>query len=113
MSVPGHSVPDNNTEYVKEAEATYNVQVKFSSRPKLNSSVVVKGSEKEAEKVQDAARQLCLYMCGNVSTCKQSTCFTKIPMKFNFNFEKKNSFSHNSVACCTLSFHSYFFTSDL
>ncbi|XP_031619044.1 protein bicaudal C [Contarinia nasturtii] len=65
MSVPGHPIPDNNTEYVKEAEATYNVQVKFSSRPKLNSSVVVKGSEKEAEKVQDAARQLCLYMCGN------------------------------------------------
>lgn len=67
MSIPGRPMPDNNTEYVKEAETTYNVQVKFVSRAKLHTSVLVKGCEKEAEKVQDAARFLCFHMCGSVS----------------------------------------------
>lgn len=67
MSIPGRPMPDSNTEYVKEAETNYNVQVKFVSRAKLHMSVLVKGSEKEAEKVQDAARFLCFHMCGSVS----------------------------------------------
>lgn len=68
MSIPGRPMPDNNTEYVKEAETTFNVQVRFVSRAKLHTSVLVKGCEKEAEKVQDAARFLCFHMCGSVST---------------------------------------------
>lgn len=67
MCLPGRSMPDNNTDYVREAEATFNVQVKFVSRAKLHTSVLVKGCEKEADKVQDAARFLCFHMCGSVS----------------------------------------------
>lgn len=67
MSIPGRPMPDNSTEYVKEAEINYNVQVKFVSRAKLHTSVLVKGCEKEAGKVQDAARALCFHMCGSVS----------------------------------------------
>lgn len=69
-------MPDNNTEYVKEAEATYNVQVRFVSRAKLHTSVLVKGCEKDAEKVQDAARFLCIHMCGSVSFIKSTIFFT-------------------------------------
>lgn len=69
MSIPGRPMPDNNTEYVKEAENTFNVQVRFASRTKLYTSVLVKGCEKEADKVQDAARFLCFHMCGSVSIC--------------------------------------------
>lgn len=70
MSIPGRAMPTEykNTEYVKEAEATYNVQVSFAPRAKLHTSVSVKGCEKEADKVQDAARFLCFHMCGTVST---------------------------------------------
>lgn len=61
-------MPDNNTEYVKEVEAKFNIQVIFSSRSKLHSSLVlVKGSEKEAANVQDATRLLIIHMCGSVS----------------------------------------------
>lgn len=67
MSIPGRPMPDNSTDYVKEAEINYNVQVKFVSRAKLHTSVLVKGCEKEAGKVQDAARALCFHMCGSVS----------------------------------------------
>lgn len=67
MSIPGRPMPDNNTEYVKEAEGTYNVQVKFVTRAKLHMSVLVKGSEDQADKVQNAARFLCFHMCGSVS----------------------------------------------
>lgn len=66
MTIPGHPMPDNNTEYVKEAEARFNVQVRFVSRAKLHTSILVKGCEKEADKVRDAARELCFHMCGNV-----------------------------------------------
>lgn len=82
MTVPGPPMPDNNTEYVKEAEAKFNVQVKFVSRAKLHTSVLVKGCEKEAEKVQDATRQLCLYMCGSVSTMNDKN------LLFNIQFKK-------------------------
>lgn len=67
MSIPGRPMPDNNTEYVKEAEVRFNVQVRFGSRAKLHTSVLVKGCEKEADQVRDAARQLCFHMCGSVS----------------------------------------------
>lgn len=67
MSIPGRPMPDNNTDYVKEAEARFNVQVRFLSRAKLHTSILVKGCEKEAEKVRDAARHLCFHMCGSVS----------------------------------------------
>lgn len=67
MSMPGRPMPDNNTEYVKEAEARFNVQVRFLSRAKLHTSVLVKGCEREADKVQDAARHLCFHMLGSVS----------------------------------------------
>lgn len=60
---------DNNTEYVKDFEAKFNIQVIFSSRSKLHSSLVlVKGSEKEAANVKEATRLLIIRMCGNVST---------------------------------------------
>lgn len=68
MSVPGHPMPDNNTEYVKEAEAAYNVQVRFVSRATMPTSVLVEGCEKEADKVQNAVRFLYYHMCGSVST---------------------------------------------
>lgn len=70
MSIPGRPMPDNNTEYVKEAEETYKVQVKFVSRAKLHMSVLVKGCENDADKVQNAARFLCFHMCGSVSISK-------------------------------------------
>lgn len=76
MTIPDRPMPDNNTEYVKEAEATYNVQVRFVSRAKLHTSVLVKGCEKDAEKVQDAARFLCIHMCGSVSFIKSTIFFT-------------------------------------
>lgn len=68
MSIPGRPMPDSSTEYVKEAEQTYNVQVKFVTRAKIHLSVLVKGCEKDADKVQNAARFLCFHMCGSVST---------------------------------------------
>lgn len=67
MSIPGKPMPDNNTSYVKNAEENYNVQVKFVSRAKLHTSVLVKGCERESAKVQAATRALCHHMCGIVS----------------------------------------------
>lgn len=78
MSIPGRPMPDNSTEYVKEAEETYQVQVKFVTRAKLHMSVLVKGSEDQAEKVQNAARFLCFHMCGSVSMNKTSKYSLKI-----------------------------------
>ncbi|XP_036321966.1 protein bicaudal C [Rhagoletis pomonella] len=65
---PGRPQPDHETSYVKLVEANYNVQVIFSSRPKLHSSLVlVKGSEKEATKVQDATQMLINFSCENIA----------------------------------------------
>lgn len=66
MCIPGRPMPDNNTDYVKEVEHTYNVQIKFVSRAKLHTSVLVKGCEKESTTVQSATRSLCFHMCGSV-----------------------------------------------
>lgn len=93
----GQAVPDNDTKYVKDIESKYNVQVRppthwlrpvyyhlsnatcgflnlfrsqviFSSRSKLHSSLVlVKGSEREAVKVQQATRLLINFMCQSMS----------------------------------------------
>lgn len=66
--IPGRPMPDNNTEYVKDVEAKFNILVIFSSRSKLHSSLVlVKGSEREAANVRDATRLLIIHMCGSVS----------------------------------------------
>lgn len=90
MSIPGRPMPDNNTDYVKEAEINYNVQVKFVSRAKLHTSVLVKGCEKEASRVQDAARALCFHMCGSVSTFKTHTMIID---------KRMPTFSFNRVKC--------------
>lgn len=61
----GEPIPDHDTPYIKEVEVKKNVQVIFSSRPKLHSSLVlVKGSEKDAERVQEATQLLINYTCG-------------------------------------------------
>lgn len=65
---PGKTPPDNETPYVKEVEKEFNVQVIFSTRPKLHSSLVlVKGSEKEEQKVKEATRRLMDFMCENIA----------------------------------------------
>ncbi|XP_053675629.1 protein bicaudal C [Anopheles nili] len=66
---PGKTPPDNDTPYVKEIEAEYGVQVIFSTRPKLHSSLVlVKGSEKEEQMVKEATRRLMDLMCENMAS---------------------------------------------
>ncbi|XP_055851865.1 protein bicaudal C [Episyrphus balteatus] len=61
----GEPIPDHDTPYIKEVEIKFNVQVIFSSRPKLHSSLVlVKGSEKDADKVQEATQLLINCTCG-------------------------------------------------
>ncbi|XP_050101510.1 protein bicaudal C [Anopheles aquasalis] len=64
----GKTPPDNDTPYVKEIEAEYSVQVIFSTRPKLHSSLVlVKGSEKEEQLVKEATRRLMDLMCEGIA----------------------------------------------
>ncbi|XP_055548937.1 protein bicaudal C [Wyeomyia smithii] len=66
---PGKTPPDNETPYVKEVEKEFNVQVIFSTRPKLHSSLVlVKGSEKEELKVKEATRRLMDLMCESIAS---------------------------------------------
>ncbi|XP_050076914.1 protein bicaudal C [Anopheles maculipalpis] len=66
---PGKTPPDNDTPYVKEVEAEFSVQVIFSTRPKLHSSLVlVKGSEKEERMVKEATRRLMDLMCENMAS---------------------------------------------
>ncbi|XP_055643769.1 protein bicaudal C [Toxorhynchites rutilus septentrionalis] len=66
---PGKTPPDNDTPYVKEVEREFNVQVIFSTRPKLHSSLVlVKGAEKEEQKVKEATRRLMEFMCENIAS---------------------------------------------
>ncbi|XP_065075230.1 protein bicaudal C [Ochlerotatus camptorhynchus] len=65
---PGKPSPDNETPYVKQVEKEFNVQVIFSTRPKLHSSLVlVKGSEKEELKVKEATHRLMDFMCENIA----------------------------------------------
>lgn len=68
VMAPGRTAPDNDTQYVKDIEQLYNIQVIFSTRPKLHSSLVlVKGSEKESAKVQEATQLLINFMCENIA----------------------------------------------
>ncbi|XP_037828620.1 protein bicaudal C [Lucilia sericata] len=68
VMAPGRPQPDRETPYVTMVEQKYNVQVIFSSRPKLHSSLVlVKGSEKEAGQVQEATQTLINYSCENIA----------------------------------------------
>ncbi|XP_070492413.1 protein bicaudal C isoform X2 [Chironomus tepperi] len=60
---PGAPSYDNNTPFIKEMEKQYGVQVIFSARPKLHSSMVlVKGCEKEHKNVIDATRRIIEFM---------------------------------------------------
>lgn len=55
----GHPIPDNSTAYVKEIEEQFGVQVIFSTRPKLHSSLVlIKGADREYMKVKEATQRL-------------------------------------------------------
>lgn len=70
---PGYPVPDNDTDYVKEIELKYSVQVIFSTRPKLHSALVlIKGSEREYLKVKQATQILIERICENI---KVTQCF--------------------------------------
>lgn len=61
--LPGSTNYDNNTPFVKEMEKQYGVQVIFSSRPKLHSSMIlVKGCENEHKNVMDATKRLIEFM---------------------------------------------------
>ncbi|XP_055384865.1 protein bicaudal C [Condylostylus longicornis] len=68
IMAPGRPVPDPNTIYIKEVETKYNVQVFFSTRTKLHSSLMlVKGSEKDASNVKEATKVLIDYTCGDIA----------------------------------------------
>lgn len=63
IMIPGATTYDNNTPFVKEMEKQYGVQVIFSTRPKLHSSMIlVKGCEKEHKNVMDATKRLIEFM---------------------------------------------------
>lgn len=63
IMIPGCVTYDNNTPFVKEMEKQYAVQVIFSTRPKLHSSMIlVKGCEKEHKNVLDATKRLIEFM---------------------------------------------------
>lgn len=63
IMAPGNPVPDCNTPIVKEVERQFNVQVIFSSRPKLHSAMVlIKGSEMDHKNVKDASKRLIQYL---------------------------------------------------
>lgn len=63
IMLPGCQSYDNNTPFVKEIEKQYGVQVIFSTRPKLHSSMIlVKGCEKEHKNVMDATKRLIEFM---------------------------------------------------
>lgn len=67
---PGYPVPDNDTDYVKEIESKFCVQVIFSTRPKLHSALVlIKGSEREYLKVKQATQFLIGRICENIKVC--------------------------------------------
>lgn len=77
ITPPGKAQPDNETPFVKELEKEFNIQVIFSSRPKLHSALVlIKGSEMEVVKVKEATRRLIDYICGEIAVRKLSI-FTK------------------------------------
>lgn len=68
IMAPGRSIPDHDTPYIKDVEVQFNVQIIFSNRPKLHSSLVlVKGSEKEAQKVKEATQALISFTCEDIA----------------------------------------------
>lgn len=68
IMIPGNQTYDNNTPFVKEIEKQYGVQVIFSTRPKLHSSMIlVKGCEKEHKNVMDATKRLIEYMFDEIA----------------------------------------------
>lgn len=61
-------VPDNESQFIIETEKIYGVQVIFSSRQKLHSSIVlVKGSEQDFEMVKTATHRLIKFICGSLA----------------------------------------------
>jgi protein bicaudal C len=68
IMIPGQIAYDNNTPFVKEMEKQYGVQVIFSTRPKLHSSMIlVKGCEKEHKNVMDATKRLIEFMFEDIA----------------------------------------------
>ncbi|XP_030382478.1 protein bicaudal C [Scaptodrosophila lebanonensis] len=66
---PGKVQPDHETPYIKMIETKFNVQVIFSTRPKLHTSLVlVKGSEKESAQVRDATQLLINFACESIAS---------------------------------------------
>lgn len=65
---PNENIPDNQTPFIINIEKEYNVQVIFSSRQKLHSSLVlIKGSEKDYKKVKEATQRLIHFICGSLA----------------------------------------------
>lgn len=68
IMLPGSITYDNNTPFVKEMEKQYGVQVIFSTRPKIHSSMIlVKGCEKEHKNVMDATKRLIEFMFEDIA----------------------------------------------
>ncbi|KAH8410233.1 hypothetical protein KR009_009391 [Drosophila setifemur] len=66
---PSKPQPDHETPYIKMIESKFNVQVIFSTRPKLHTSLVlVKGSEKESAQVRDATQLLINFACESIAS---------------------------------------------
>lgn len=66
--LPMTAQPDRENPYVTMVEQKYNVQVIFSLRPKLHSSLVlVKGSERDSTQVKEATQTLINFYCGNLA----------------------------------------------
>lgn len=66
---PGRPQPDNETPFVQEIEREFNVQIIFSSRPKLHSALVlIKGSEMDVVQVKEATKRLIDLICGEIAS---------------------------------------------
>jgi protein bicaudal C len=95
IAFPGEPTYDNNTPFIKEMEKQYGVQVIFSSRPKLHSSMVlVKGCEKEHKNVIDATKRLLEFMFGDQAVSGKKLL---IDLKLIF----VSFFSINEMLLCT------------
>lgn len=72
---PGRPQPDNETPFVKEIEREFNVQIIFSSRPKLHSALVlIKGSEMDVVTVKEATKRLIDMICGDIAVSRECKC---------------------------------------
>ncbi|KAL1465589.1 hypothetical protein WDU94_005144 [Cyamophila willieti] len=62
------SIPSANSPFVQIIQDTYNVQVMFRNRPKLQPTLVmVKGCEKDVDRVKEATIKLIEHMCGSLA----------------------------------------------